>query len=179
MREGMPSHLRGGQRRFVLSEIEDWFEGGAADGFNIMPPLLPAQLDVFAAEVIPILQRRGLFRTEYEGRTLRENLGLRRRPPSGTWTLPNRPNLPLRRVAVVGGVIVGRDLGVGVGSRRSIQAARHRHLLGSRQGCEVGGVLGLSLDQVVAAGVDRQSGESAHDKKRCGGDREHLAALTS
>jgi FMN-dependent oxidoreductase (nitrilotriacetate monooxygenase family) len=56
--------------------IEDWFEGGAADGFNIMPPLLPAQLDVFAAEVIPILQRRGLFRTEYAGTTLREHYGL-------------------------------------------------------------------------------------------------------
>jgi FMN-dependent oxidoreductase (nitrilotriacetate monooxygenase family) len=56
--------------------IEDWFTGGAADGFNIMPPLLPAQLGVFTAEVIPILQRRGLFRTEYEGTTLREHYGL-------------------------------------------------------------------------------------------------------
>ena len=41
-----------------------------------MPPLLPAMLDVFSAEVIPILQRRGLFRTAYEGRTLREHYGL-------------------------------------------------------------------------------------------------------
>ena len=41
-----------------------------------MPPLLPAQLDVFSAEVIPLLQRRGLFRTEYTGRTLREHYGL-------------------------------------------------------------------------------------------------------
>ena len=48
----------------------------AADGFNIMPPLLPAQLDVFSAEVIPLLQRRGLFRTEYAGKTLREHYGL-------------------------------------------------------------------------------------------------------
>jgi alkanesulfonate monooxygenase SsuD/methylene tetrahydromethanopterin reductase-like flavin-dependent oxidoreductase (luciferase family) len=56
--------------------IEDWFEDGAADGFNIMPPLLPAQLDAFAAEVIPILQRRGLFRTEYQGLTLREHYDL-------------------------------------------------------------------------------------------------------
>jgi alkanesulfonate monooxygenase SsuD/methylene tetrahydromethanopterin reductase-like flavin-dependent oxidoreductase (luciferase family) len=56
--------------------IEDWFRDGAADGFNIMPPLLPAMLDVFAAEVIPILQRRGLFRTAYEGTTLREHYGL-------------------------------------------------------------------------------------------------------
>ena len=56
--------------------IEEWFTGGAADGFNIMPPLLPAQLDVFASEVIPMLQRRGLFRTEYTGTTLREHYGL-------------------------------------------------------------------------------------------------------
>ena len=41
-----------------------------------MPPVLPAQLDVFSAEVIPILQRRGLFRTEYSGTMLREHYGL-------------------------------------------------------------------------------------------------------
>jgi alkanesulfonate monooxygenase SsuD/methylene tetrahydromethanopterin reductase-like flavin-dependent oxidoreductase (luciferase family) len=56
--------------------IEDWFTDGAADGFNIMPPVLPAQLDAFSAGVVPILQRRGLFRTEYSGTTLREHYGL-------------------------------------------------------------------------------------------------------
>jgi FMN-dependent oxidoreductase (nitrilotriacetate monooxygenase family) len=61
----------------VAGLIEDWFTDGAADGFNIMPPLLPAQLDAFAAEVIPILQRRGLFRTEYSGTMLRDHYGLR------------------------------------------------------------------------------------------------------
>jgi FMN-dependent oxidoreductase (nitrilotriacetate monooxygenase family) len=60
----------------VADLIADWFEDGAADGFNIMPPLLPAQLDAFAAEVIPLLQRRGLFRTAYAGQTLREHYGL-------------------------------------------------------------------------------------------------------
>ena len=60
----------------IADLIEDWFTDGAADGFNIMPPLLPAQLDVFSAEVIPLLQRRGLFRTEYAGTTLREHYGL-------------------------------------------------------------------------------------------------------
>jgi FMN-dependent oxidoreductase (nitrilotriacetate monooxygenase family) len=60
----------------VADLIEDWFIDGAADGFNIMPPLLPGMLDVFSAEVIPILQRRGLFRTEYAGTTLREHYGL-------------------------------------------------------------------------------------------------------
>ena len=60
----------------VADIIEDWFTDGAADGFNIMPPILPAMLDVFSAEVIPILQKRGLFRTAYEGKTLREHYGV-------------------------------------------------------------------------------------------------------
>jgi hypothetical protein len=63
-----------------------WFTSGAADGFNIMPPLLPAQLDVFSAEVIPLLQRRGLFRTEYIGATLRDHYGLPR--PSSVFDDP-------------------------------------------------------------------------------------------
>jgi FMN-dependent oxidoreductase (nitrilotriacetate monooxygenase family) len=60
----------------IADLIEDWFTGGAADGFNIMPPLFPAMLDAFSAEVIPLLQRRGLFRHTYEGTTLREHYGL-------------------------------------------------------------------------------------------------------
>jgi FMN-dependent oxidoreductase (nitrilotriacetate monooxygenase family) len=65
----------------IADLIADWFRDGAADGFNVMPPILPAQLDAFAAEVIPILQRRGLFRTDYAGSTLREHYGLGS-PPS-------------------------------------------------------------------------------------------------
>jgi FMN-dependent oxidoreductase (nitrilotriacetate monooxygenase family) len=60
----------------IADLIEDWFTDGAADGFNIMPPLLPAMLDVFSTEVIPLLQCRGLFRTAYAGKTLREHYGL-------------------------------------------------------------------------------------------------------
>lgn len=62
----------------VADLIEDWFTDGAADGFNIMPPILPWMLDVFSAEVIPLLQKRGLFRTAYEGETLRAHYGLSR-----------------------------------------------------------------------------------------------------
>jgi FMN-dependent oxidoreductase (nitrilotriacetate monooxygenase family) len=69
-------YVMAGTPEQVADLVEDWFVDGAADGFNIMPPLLPAQLDVFSAEVIPLLQRRGLFRTEYTGRTLREHYGL-------------------------------------------------------------------------------------------------------
>ena len=62
----------------VADLISDWFNDGAADGFNIMPPVLPAMLDVFVDEVIPILQKRGLFRTAYTGLTLRDHYGLKR-----------------------------------------------------------------------------------------------------
>ena len=62
----------------IADLIEDWFNDGAADGFNVMPPVLPAMLDVFIAEVIPLLQKRGLFRTAYEGETLRAQFGLAR-----------------------------------------------------------------------------------------------------
>ena len=60
----------------IADALQERFEAHGADGFNIMPPTLPGGLDDFATLVIPELQRRGLFRTAYEGRTLRENLGL-------------------------------------------------------------------------------------------------------
>lgn len=60
----------------IADIIEDWFTSGAADGFNIMPPILPAQFNVFASEVIPLLRKRGLFRREYRDGTLRDRLGL-------------------------------------------------------------------------------------------------------
>ncbi len=62
----------------VADLMQDWLEDGAADGFNLMPPVLPDMLDVFIAEVVPILQKRGLFRRAYEGATLRDSLGLDR-----------------------------------------------------------------------------------------------------
>ncbi|HYD05119.1 MAG TPA: LLM class flavin-dependent oxidoreductase [Reyranella sp.] len=68
----------------IADLMESWFEERAADGFNVMPPVLPAMLDVFVAEVIPLLQKRGLFRTEYEGETLRDHYGLDR-PAGGAW----------------------------------------------------------------------------------------------
>jgi alkanesulfonate monooxygenase SsuD/methylene tetrahydromethanopterin reductase-like flavin-dependent oxidoreductase (luciferase family) len=61
----------------IADEMQHWFTDGAADGFNVMPPHLPAGLRDFVDLVIPELRRRKLFRSEYEGRTLRENLGLR------------------------------------------------------------------------------------------------------
>jgi N-acetyl-S-(2-succino)cysteine monooxygenase len=62
----------------IADELEAWFRGGAAEGFNVMPPVMPTGLEDFVELVIPELQRRGLFRTAYEGKTLRENLGLAR-----------------------------------------------------------------------------------------------------
>ncbi|GAA2047164.1 LLM class flavin-dependent oxidoreductase [Catenulispora yoronensis] len=62
----------------IADAIESWFRAGAADGFNIMPPILPTGLDAFVDHVVPELQRRGLFRTEYTGTTLRDHYGLPR-----------------------------------------------------------------------------------------------------
>jgi FMN-dependent oxidoreductase (nitrilotriacetate monooxygenase family) len=62
----------------VADAIEQWWHEGAADGFNIMPPVLPDALERFVDHVVPLLQKRGLFRTEYTGRTLREHYGLAR-----------------------------------------------------------------------------------------------------
>ncbi|MTH79783.1 LLM class flavin-dependent oxidoreductase [Paracoccus aestuariivivens] len=60
----------------IADTLQEWFENEGADGFNILPPWLPTGLTDFVDLVIPELQRRGLFRTAYEGSTLRENLGL-------------------------------------------------------------------------------------------------------
>ncbi len=62
----------------IADGMAEWLHGAACDGFNIMFPYLPQGLDDFVDEVVPELQRRGLFRTEYEGATLREHLGLPR-----------------------------------------------------------------------------------------------------
>jgi len=64
----------------VADGLEEWFDAGAADGFNIMPPWFPGAFDDFVEQVVPILQKRGLFRTDYKGRMLRDHLGLPRPP---------------------------------------------------------------------------------------------------
>jgi FMN-dependent oxidoreductase (nitrilotriacetate monooxygenase family) len=92
-------YVTAGTPEQIADFIVDWFEDGAADGFNIMPPLLPAQLDAFSTEVIPILQRRGLFRTEYEGTTLREHYGLPL--PTSVFDDPAWTAEPLQAVAGV------------------------------------------------------------------------------
>jgi FMN-dependent oxidoreductase (nitrilotriacetate monooxygenase family) len=67
-----------GTPKMIVDQMEEWFFGEACDGFNIMFPWVPGGLDEFVDRVVPEMQRRGLFRTEYEGMTLRENLGLPR-----------------------------------------------------------------------------------------------------
>ena len=62
----------------IADEMEAWLVGEGSDGFNVMFPFLPEGLDDFVNKVVPELQRRGIFRREYEGKTLRENLGLAR-----------------------------------------------------------------------------------------------------
>ncbi len=67
-----------GTPQTIADEMQQWLEVDAADGFIIMFPYLPGGLEDFCARVVPELQRRGIFRREYEGKTLRENLGLPR-----------------------------------------------------------------------------------------------------
>jgi len=67
-----------GAAKTVAEEMETWVMEGGSDGFNVMFPYLPAGLDDFVDKVVPELQRRGVYRTAYEGATLRENLGLPR-----------------------------------------------------------------------------------------------------
>jgi alkanesulfonate monooxygenase len=67
-----------GTAKTIADEMEEWLETEGSDGFTIMFPYLPGGLDDFVDQVVPELQRRGLFRREYEGKTLRENLGLPR-----------------------------------------------------------------------------------------------------
>lgn len=87
-------HLQAvGSVKTVADVIEKWFVERGADGFNVVPPYLPQGFEDFTRLVVPELQRRGLFRTEYEGKTFRENLGLQR---------PENPNIaraPQRKTA--------------------------------------------------------------------------------
>ena len=69
-----------GTAKTIADKMEEYFSERACDGFNIMFPFVPQGLDEFVDQVVPELQRRGLFRKEYEGKTLRENLGLPRPP---------------------------------------------------------------------------------------------------
>jgi len=83
-----------GTPEMIADQMEEWLYSAACDGFNIMFPYVPGGLDDFVDKVVPELQRRGLFRREYEGKTLRENLGLPR--PENRFFGPH-PALPRER----------------------------------------------------------------------------------
>jgi len=76
----------------VADQMQAWYEGEAADGFNFIAPWLPGGLNDFVDLVVPELQRRGLYRTAYEGKTLRDNLGLR--PPASRYAVGATGILP-------------------------------------------------------------------------------------
>jgi hypothetical protein len=67
-----------GTARDIADQMEQWLVEEGSDGFNVMFPWLPAGLEDFVGKVVPELQRRGIFRREYAGTTLREHLGLQR-----------------------------------------------------------------------------------------------------
>ncbi len=75
---GRPSHPAVGTAADIADQMEEWFTTGACDGFVVSATHIPGSYEDFVRLVVPELQRRGLYHTDYEGRTLRENLGLRR-----------------------------------------------------------------------------------------------------
>ncbi|MCM2452629.1 LLM class flavin-dependent oxidoreductase [Agrobacterium vitis] len=75
---GRGHHIVLGTPEDIADRMQQWFETRAADGFNIMPPFFPEGLEDFTRLVVPILQERGLFRTDYSGVTLRDHLGVSR-----------------------------------------------------------------------------------------------------
>lgn len=72
-----------GTPKTIADTLEEWFVAGAADGYNVLPPYFPGAFDDFVDLVVPELQRRGLYRGDYEGPTLRDHLGLPRAPAPG------------------------------------------------------------------------------------------------
>jgi FMN-dependent oxidoreductase (nitrilotriacetate monooxygenase family) len=70
-----------GSPKRIADILEDWFTSERADGFVVMPPYFPGAFDDFVDKVVPELQRRGLYRKEYSGTTLRDHLGLERPKP--------------------------------------------------------------------------------------------------
>lgn len=78
MAAGRTTHRVHGTAEQVADVLTDWFAAGAADGFVIAAPILPAMFERFVDQVVPILQARGLFRQSYVGTTLRDHLGLDR-----------------------------------------------------------------------------------------------------
>ena len=83
----------------IVDQLEEWFLKRGADGFNYMPPLLPGSLDDFVTLVVPELQRRGIYRSQYEGRTLREILGYRAGEPLSCRTEATQSLEGLNRIA--------------------------------------------------------------------------------
>lgn len=93
---GRGHYITAGTPEQIADVVEEWFRNGAADGFNIMPPILPAVLEDFVDQVVPELQRRGLFRREYTADTLRGHYGLSR--PENRFF--GEPGLPREQTAV-------------------------------------------------------------------------------
>jgi alkanesulfonate monooxygenase SsuD/methylene tetrahydromethanopterin reductase-like flavin-dependent oxidoreductase (luciferase family) len=90
LRSGLTGSARIGTPSDIADFMQEWFEARACDGFNITPATLPGGAEDFAEMVIPELRRRKLFRSEYEGSTLRGNLGLR--PVTNRYSRHPRPS---------------------------------------------------------------------------------------
>lgn len=85
-----------GTPKTIADDIEAWFVAGAADGFNLMPDVLPDGLSIFVDEVVPLLRAKGIFRSNYKGRTLRDHFGLSIPQHTYTPSTPEATALPMR-----------------------------------------------------------------------------------
>jgi FMN-dependent oxidoreductase (nitrilotriacetate monooxygenase family) len=104
-----------GTGAWIADELEAWATAGAADGFVVMAPRLPGGLERFVDLVVPELQRRGLFRTAYTGRTLRDHLGLARPPhPAARARAARAEDAAFAAQLAAAGVAVPDDLRAGV-----------------------------------------------------------------
>jgi alkanesulfonate monooxygenase SsuD/methylene tetrahydromethanopterin reductase-like flavin-dependent oxidoreductase (luciferase family) len=89
---GTGHRMLAGTPEQIADDIERWFLSGAADGFNLMPDVLPEGLETFVDHVVPLLRRKGIFRHQYTGRTLRDHFGLAR--PGDALTVRQRVIAP-------------------------------------------------------------------------------------
>ena len=94
-----------GTPKRIADTLEEWFVEGAADGFNILPPYFPGAFADFVDLVVPELQRRGLFRREYQGASLRDHFGLAASARSGGTARGDRRGVTAHRMMVFFSVI--------------------------------------------------------------------------
>ena len=139
-----------GTAEYMADEMEKWLKEEAADGFNVVCNHYPKPFEDFCTEVVPLLQQRGVFRTEYEGKTLRENLGLK--IPENRYTRSPLEGGFMKRRTLIGAAACGRRRP----RQRGVRAERQREgpqdqPLHLAAGGAAAGLPGLAADRPAMA----------------------------